>query len=153
MTAAPWRRFRPLVLVALVVIAGGCCSLPGASPRAGGDALPNSAASQLAAQNGDQAVTCARRFAEANWQSGSPAEIGDASLVACDAALQAFSAATTGSASGQGILAVGSAGSGTQNGRPEAYPASEATTRKRMEMRAAAIRRALELQRAAPQRP
>lgn len=91
------------------------------------------------------ALLCARQYAEAHWQSDMAADIGNAALVSCAKHMAAYAAAARTFNQIKAELVTADAGAADRDAALRW--ADEELARHRSEVRAAAVRRALELQR------
>lgn len=148
-------RFRQVFLAAgTLALLSGCAWWSGAQKLGGAPdtAVPRDMqhsveAARLAGEAGLDAILCARRFAETNWDRALPAEIGDASLTACAPQLARYAEAETVHHSAKiGLIHTKSADMAALRQTAVRW-AGDALDRKRTEARSAAIRRALELRR------
>jgi ferric-dicitrate binding protein FerR (iron transport regulator) len=135
-----------LLVILLVVLLSGCANVAEGDTGTSDTRLSAGRhASLLQGEKALEAILCAQQFAENHWRSGTPAEIGDASLDACAAQLAAYAEAATGFNKIKAGL-VSADGEAVDQGTTERW-AGEDVERQRAAVRAAAIRRALELQR------
>jgi hypothetical protein len=98
-----------------------------------------------AAEKSLMALICGRKYADENWTSGTPTEIGDASLSGCSAELNAYSRATLRANEVKAAIAASDANSLSRERNTAAILTRDDVDQKRSDIRASVIRRALEL--------
>lgn len=144
----PQRLSAVIAAVLAPALLAGCSWLGGKrDPAFNGTLDQGVEASRLAGRKSLEAIVCARRFAEAQWQTATPSEVGDASLSACAPEVAEYADAITAfNLAKVGLLNVRSDDAAAQRLTATRW-ANEDVERKRTEVRTAAVRRALELRR------